>query len=238
MAEVPLPAVTITTTNAKTISARWKGFTDSIEASLANIPPLVELEKAFKISKLHCVFLCVVTIVWAVLVIKNICGGPLTDLVGFSYPAYASIKSVDSGDKVKYTQWLAYWVVFGIFKTLENFHMMLLQMLPFYFFFKAMFLTWAMSKYSMGAYKLYHSLIKHWIPFLDRTFGSMLGGVMSEAIKASAEAAVKPPEPMILPPAPAPPVPRAGQITLTAPGTNFRATTSRWGYTTLGLRGR
>eukprot|EP00842_Homolaphlyctis_polyrhiza_P002476 jgi/Hompol1/3229/HPOL_003171-RA len=207
-----------------------------IEATLANIPPLVELEKVYKVTKFHQVIILTVIIVWATLVVKNIHGGPLTDIVGYAYPAYASIKAVDSGDKVKYTQWLSYWVIFGLAKILENFNMTLLHMLPYYYFFKMIFLIWAMSTRTQGAYIVFHVVVKHWIPYLDRTFGNMFGGVMQDHIKSTTEAQAKAPELGIAPPPSN--VPRIGQIQLTGPGTNAKSVNRNWGYAPLGLRGR
>ncbi|KAH6569748.1 hypothetical protein BASA62_004670 [Batrachochytrium salamandrivorans] len=189
MADVPLPSVTITVTNAVTLSARWKAAMDTIEQSLTHIPALVALEKTYKITKRHCVLLAVASTIWAILVIKNIQGGPLTDIVGFSYPAYASIKAVEIGDKIKYTHWISYWIMFGLLKVVENFHMAVLHMFPFYFFFKVVLLSWSMSQYTMGAYVVYHLTIKHWVPYLDKTIGFILGVVMSTALKASTDAA-------------------------------------------------
>ncbi|KAJ8327357.1 hypothetical protein QVD99_008100 [Batrachochytrium dendrobatidis] len=235
MPDIPLPAIAITLTNTTMLFSNWKAMTETVEKLLGNVPPLVALEKAYKITKRHCLLLITLSILWTILVIKNVQGGPLTDLVGFSFPAYASIKAVDSGDKVKYTHWLSYWVIFALLKLIENFHITILQVLPFYFIFKMVFLLWAMSKYSMGAYVFYHGIVKHWIPFLDRTFGSMLGGVMSDALKASVDAEAK---------LPAPPKqtiilnPRIGHAILATPGPGFKAASAKWGHASMGLRGR
>nr|KAJ3418043.1 ER membrane protein DP1/Yop1 [Polyrhizophydium stewartii] len=236
MADAPPPPAGAAPKPApKTLSARVKAIADKIEKLLSKVPQLEELAKSLKVSKLYCMVLTLAAVVWAALVFKNIAASALTDLVGFSYPAYASLKAVDSGDKAK--------VVFGIFKTLENFHIILLKILPFYFPIKSAFLYWAMSKRTMGASMVYQGVFKHGIPLLDKTFGSMLGGVMSEAVKASAEApaksaeAPKPPQqqPTPVPATPPPVLTRTGQITLTAPGVNFRPANNRRRYTSLGF---
>ena len=45
----------------------------------------------------------------------------LANTVGFLYPAYCSIKALESSTKIDDTQWLTYWVVFGLFSVIEYF---------------------------------------------------------------------------------------------------------------------
>ncbi len=54
-------------------------------------------------------------------------------LVGVVYPAYASIKAVESADKEDDTQWLVYWVVFSAFSVGED---LLAAWVPFYWVLK------------------------------------------------------------------------------------------------------
>ncbi|KAI8910080.1 TB2/DP1, HVA22 family-domain-containing protein [Entophlyctis helioformis] len=236
MSGVPLPAVSLTTTNLATVKARINKATEMVETFLGNIPPIPAASKTLNITKIHVVLLFGVVVAWVALILNNVHGAVLTDIVAYSYPAYASIKAVDSGDKVKYTHWLAYWVIFGLFKVLENFDLALLKMLPYYYFFKMSLLLWAMSNHWQGAYVLFHGMIKHTIPFLDKTFGKMLGGVLSTTVKSSAEAKNKAPEVAPAPSLNSKPV-NLGGITLTGPGYNFKTAASKWNAQ-LGLRGR
>jgi receptor expression-enhancing protein 5/6 len=48
-------------------------------------------------------------------------------LVGFVWPVYASFKALKSADTADDTQWLTYWIVFGIVSTVESFTDFLLQ---------------------------------------------------------------------------------------------------------------
>ena len=41
--------------------------------------------------------------------------------MGFLYPAYCSIKALESSVKNDDTQWLTYWVVFAFFSVVEYF---------------------------------------------------------------------------------------------------------------------
>ncbi|XP_012584825.1 PREDICTED: receptor expression-enhancing protein 6 isoform X3 [Condylura cristata] len=57
----------------------------------------------------------------------------LCNLIGFVYPAYASIKAIESPSKEDDTVWLTYWVVYGLFALVEFFSDLLLSWFPFYY---------------------------------------------------------------------------------------------------------
>jgi len=72
--------------------------------------------------------------------------GPLiSSLVGFGYPAYCSIRALESPDKKDDTRWLTYWVVFAAFSVLDNFADVLLGWIPFYWLAKVLFLGWCFA---------------------------------------------------------------------------------------------
>ena len=60
----------------------------------------------------------------------------LCNAIGFVYPAYCSVKALESSRKDDDTQWLVYWVVFALFSVLEFFSDMLVGWVPFYWFTK------------------------------------------------------------------------------------------------------
>merc|ERR1712055_323163 len=84
----------------------------------------------------------------------------LANTVGFLYPAYCSIKALESSVKNDDTQWLTYWVVFGLFSVIEYF---IADWVPFYWLFKCLFLIWCMVPMEAnGANVIYSKVI---LPF-------------------------------------------------------------------------
>ncbi|XP_068194926.1 receptor expression-enhancing protein 6-like [Antennarius striatus] len=85
----------------------------------------------------------------------------LCNLIGFTYPAYYSIKAIESSNKEDDTQWLTYWVVYGLFGIVEAFSDIFLSWFPFYFLSKCVFLIWCMAPVSWnGSAVLYNRVIR------------------------------------------------------------------------------
>ncbi|XP_021963157.1 receptor expression-enhancing protein 6 [Folsomia candida] len=66
----------------------------------------------------------------------------LCNSIGFIYPAYASVKAIESPPKGDDTKWLMYWVVFALFSVVEFFSDILLNWFPLYWLVKCVFLIW------------------------------------------------------------------------------------------------
>ncbi|KAG7256056.1 hypothetical protein CRUP_002390 [Coryphaenoides rupestris] len=69
----------------------------------------------------------------------------LCNVIGFAYPAFYSIKAIESSSKDDDTQWLTYWVVYGCFSITESFSDIFLFWFPFYYASKCIFLLWCMA---------------------------------------------------------------------------------------------
>ncbi|KJH51159.1 TB2/DP1, HVA22 family [Dictyocaulus viviparus] len=82
------------------------------------------------------------------------------NFMGFIYPAYVSIKAIESPTKNDDTQWLTYWVVFAVFSVAEFFSQQILAIFPVYWLSKSLFLLWLYLPSTMGASKVYHKLIR------------------------------------------------------------------------------
>lgn len=89
-------------------------------------------------------------------------------MVGFLYPVYASIKAIETQDnKEDDTFWLTYWLVFALFKVVENIADVLISSIPFYFFLKIAFLYWCFSSQFRGSELVYKYVIKqHLVPHI------------------------------------------------------------------------
>ncbi|XP_041368048.1 receptor expression-enhancing protein 5-like isoform X2 [Gigantopelta aegis] len=88
------------------------------------------------------------------------------NFIGFLYPAYASIKAIESREKDDDTKWLTYWVVYSVFSLVEFFADILLFWIPFYWLLKCLFLVWCMAPITNnGATLMYYRFIR---PFILR----------------------------------------------------------------------
>lgn len=60
----------------------------------------------------------------------------LANLISVAYPAYISIKAIESSTKADDTKWLTYWVLYATFSLFEFFSNFLTSFIPFYFLLK------------------------------------------------------------------------------------------------------
>jgi len=86
----------------------------------------------------------------------------LCNFVGFAYPAYASIKAIESRENDDDDKkWLTYWIVFGLLGVFEIFAGFLVSIIPFYAVFKCALLVWLMAPGPKnGSLIVYYKLIR------------------------------------------------------------------------------
>ncbi|XP_055689047.1 receptor expression-enhancing protein 5-like isoform X2 [Lutzomyia longipalpis] len=94
----------------------------------------------------------------------------LCNVVGIIYPAYISMKAIESSTKVDDTKWLTYWVIYAVLSTAEFFSGFLTNFIPFYWLLKCIFLIWCMAPIEQnGSVFLYHRFIR---PFFLKHTGA------------------------------------------------------------------
>ncbi|XP_051239437.1 receptor expression-enhancing protein 6-like isoform X2 [Dicentrarchus labrax] len=106
----------------------------------------------------------------------------LCNLIGFVYPAYFSIKAIESNIKEDDTQWLTYWVVYGLFSIVEAFSDIFLFWFPFYYASKCLFLVWCMAPVTWnGSEILYNRVIRPFFLKHQATMDTMVSDLSSKA---------------------------------------------------------
>lgn len=95
----------------------------------------------------------------------------ITNLIGTVYPAYWTIKSIES-ESANTKQWLAYWVVFASFTLIDMFSGFILKFIPFYFFIKILFLIWLFMPNSQGSIIVYNLIIVRFFKIVEKDIDS------------------------------------------------------------------
>eukprot|EP01033_Poteriospumella_lacustris_P009658 gene9658-6910_t len=146
-----------------------------VDEYLAKVPVVNEqVEKIAHKLKVEKAYVAVSIVAVVFLLIVLIGGGDIVlDAIGFLYPAYCSIKAIESNNKDDDTQWLTYWLVFGLFKVVESVADFLISSIPFYFLIKLAFLVYLFLPQTQGAKVVYDNVIKvHLVPHLGITASS------------------------------------------------------------------
>ncbi|XP_011497835.1 PREDICTED: receptor expression-enhancing protein 5-like [Ceratosolen solmsi marchali] len=85
----------------------------------------------------------------------------VSNVIGFMYPAYSSMKAIESKQANDDTKWLTYWVVFAVLTIIEYFVDFIIGWFPVYWLFKCLLYTWLMipTEYN-GSLIIYRCLIR------------------------------------------------------------------------------
>jgi len=103
-------------------------------------PLLAKLEELTKIKRIYLTYGFLGFL--ALYLVFGYAAQLVCNLIGFGWPAYQSLKALESSTKDDDTKWLMYWVTFASFSILEFFSDILLNWFPPYFLVKLVFLIW------------------------------------------------------------------------------------------------
>ena len=92
----------------------------------------------------------------------------ITCLLAVAYPAFMSFLALESGDEAENTQWLTYWVVYGLFNIVDQFAGFILHFIPFYYFLKLGFLVFLFHPNFKGATYVYDNYLKEAVKPVDK----------------------------------------------------------------------
>ncbi|XP_043264014.1 receptor expression-enhancing protein 6-like [Colletes gigas] len=108
------------------------------------------------------------------------------NIFGFIYPAYSSMKALESPKKEDDTKWLTYWVVFAVFTIVEYFSDFILCWFPVYWLCKCLFYIWLMAPVeNNGAMVLYHCAIRpNFLRYHDKV-DAFISNAQNNVIKAA-----------------------------------------------------
>ncbi|XP_053973699.1 receptor expression-enhancing protein 5-like isoform X1 [Hylaeus anthracinus] len=111
------------------------------------------------------------------------------NIFGFVYPAYCSMKALESPKKEDDTKWLTYWVVFAVFTIVEFFSDYILCWFPVYWLFKCLFYMWLMAPMeNNGAIILYRRVIRPNFLRYHHKVDELISNAQDAAVKAAANA--------------------------------------------------
>uniref|UniRef100_A0A672ZVD7 Receptor expression-enhancing protein n=1 Tax=Sphaeramia orbicularis TaxID=375764 RepID=A0A672ZVD7_9TELE len=94
------------------------------------------------------------------------------NLIGFVYPAFYSIKAIESANKEDDTKWLTYWVVYGVFSLGETN--------------TCLFLLWCMAPMSWnGSQVIYTKVVRPVFLRHEATVDNMVSDLSGKAMSAA-----------------------------------------------------
>jgi len=150
-----------------------------IEDDLRFFAPLAKLEQDVGFPLIQIVGAA--TTVGSLIASMIVGPGIVCNLTGIFYPAYASYKAIKSDEKDDDTQWVTYWVVFAFMTIIETFSEFILQIFPYYYFLKYLFVVWLFSPATFGADMIYKQVVKPFILQHQSTIENVAGVVDSAA---------------------------------------------------------
>jgi len=178
----------------ETIEKYQKLLEEKLNEKNAVTEVLEKLEKSTGVKRLYLAYGVIGLI--AVWLLIGYGAQILCNFIGFLYPGYASFKAIESENKNDDTQWLIYWVVYGAFAMSELVTDVFFFWVPFYWFFKCLFLVWCMAPQEWnGSNFVYKRVIRPYLLRYEDKIDSQLNSAsklgqeaMSQGAKLAGEA--------------------------------------------------
>lgn len=113
------------------------------------------------------------------------------NLIGFGYPAYASVKAIRTEGKDDDTQWLIYWTVYAFLSMVDFFAEIIYSWFPLYWVVKvgtawvgrflmssiqALFLVYLAAPQTRGAIRMYDSYVDPLVYKIDEYWAKYMNG--------------------------------------------------------------
>ena len=83
-------------------------------------------------------------------------------VIGTLYPILKSCRALATRDPLDEKLWLTYWMVYGIFEILDCFAGFFLEIIPFYWLIKVVFLIYLYNPIAPGSEFIYEYFLKPW----------------------------------------------------------------------------
>lgn len=113
----------------------------------------------------------------------------LCNIIAVGYPAYVSIKAVETHDKKDDTKWLTYWCVYGCFSIVEYFSAIITSFIPFYWLIKCIFYVWCFAPIEQnGSIFIYNRVIRPYFLKYEKDTDKFLDDAVSKVKVAVGDA--------------------------------------------------
>ncbi|VDN07896.1 unnamed protein product [Thelazia callipaeda] len=93
----------------------------------------------------------------------------ICNLIGFGYPAYATIKAIRKDQREDDTQWLVYWTIFAFYSLIDFFAEAIMRVLPIYWITKVIILLYLHLPQTYGAQIFYEKCLNPLLANIERT---------------------------------------------------------------------
>ncbi|BAO41986.2 protein YOP1 [Kluyveromyces marxianus DMKU3-1042] len=120
----------------------FKSSLKDVEKNFGNNEVMNTIEKKTKLPKSYIIYGSAALYFLLILINVGGIGEILANFVGFCIPTYYSLKALKTNTTKDDTQLLTYWIVFSFLSVIEFWSKAILAWVPFYWFFKTLFLLY------------------------------------------------------------------------------------------------